>query len=340
MPEPKREQPKVEQQDSQEVRPILEASPAERVAETPSEITPAEKERQIEELRAEVEKITDSTPPAETKTEDKEVKQAKIKQYQERHLPEYIKDRGRIAKMLTNFWVGPEDFKKEGAENIPEKGPFIVVSNHFGGNDAEAIIKTFKNTDLHFAVAKEMWWNSSPIQKWILQKFGMIPVEESLSNLTEQEKEEALQRQGGNGKKVFRKIIDREKQGKVATNIEFIHQAVATLLRGDALGVFPEGLWLNPGGMGKSAREKKELKQGYRGIELIASQYQKLTGEELPIIPTAFIRDESTGEKKVIVGQPLKLSENESENNGTDWCMKHVAEMLPEEQRGYYKDKE
>lgn len=114
---------------------------------------------------------------------------------------------------------------------------------------------------------------------------------------------------------------------------------MAVLSRGDALGIYPEGLWLRPEGAGGLSRERKEMKQGYRGIELVAKQYKKLTGEELPVIPTAYIEDAKTKKRKLIVGQPLKLSENDTDLNGTDWAMAHVAEMLPEEQRGFYKDK-
>ena len=39
-----------------------------------------------------------------------------------------------------------------------------------------------------------------------------------------------------------------------------------------------------------------------------------------------------------MVGKPLLLNDNNSDANDTDWCMTHVAGMLPEEQRGYYKE--
>ena len=173
--------------------------------------------------------------------------------------------------------------------------------------------------------------------RWVFKKMGMIPIEESLANIpSDQEKEDALLRQNKYGQKVFRKIIDKEKNGQTATNIDFVHSAVAALSRGDVLTVFPEGLWINPQSTARP-RERAELKQGYRGIELVASQYKKLTGQELPIIPTAFIEDAKTGKNRFVVGEPLKLSGNDTEQNGTDWCMQHIAKMLPEEQRGYYK---
>ncbi|GEM_PF-1018752 len=329
--------PEENDSDGPETKPHPEAL-AEISPETKQEVkaeSREEREQEIERLKQEIQDKTAEQPPVQ---ESAEVRAQKIKEYQEKYLPDYLRGKkGFVAKAITGLWTRMSGkLEGQGNENIPEKGPFIVIGNHFGGGDAEAILQTFKDTDLHFGIAKEMWWNTPA--KWLLKKFGMIPVEESLSNISEQEKEEALQRQGGNGKKVFRKIIDREKTGGVSMSTEFVRQAVAVLSRGDSLGVYPEGLWLNPQGVGKLSRERKEMKQGYRGIELVASQYKKLTGEELPIIPTAYIEDAKTKTRKLIVGQPLKLSENDTELNGTDWAMAHIASMLPEEQRGYYKD--
>jgi 1-acyl-sn-glycerol-3-phosphate acyltransferase len=320
-----------------ESRPEIfaETAPEKRPEVKPE--NPEKREQEIEKLREEIAEKTVEQPP-EAESEKPEDREQKIKEYQKKYLPDHLRGKkGFVARALTGIWTGLSGkFEKEGNENIPEKGPYIVVGNHFGGGDAEVILRTFQNTDLHFAIAKEIWWNTPA--KWLLKKFGMIPIEESLSNLTEPEKEEALKRQGGHGKDVFRKIIDREKAGGVSMNTEFVRQAVALLSRGDAVGIYPEGLWLNPEGAGKLAREHKEMKQGYRGFELVARQYQELTGEELPIIPTAYIEDAKTKQRKLIIGEPLRLSENDTDLNGTDWCMKHVAEMLPEEQRGYYKD--
>ncbi len=107
---------------------------------------------------------------------------------------------------------------------------------------------------------------------------------------------------------------------------------------GDALGIFPEGLWLNPEGLKKSSREKAEMKQGYRGVELVVSQYKKLMGEDLPIVPTAFIEDKTTGKKQLMIDKQLSLGKNDTKLDDTDWCMAYVANMLPEEQRGYYRE--
>jgi 1-acyl-sn-glycerol-3-phosphate acyltransferase len=231
------------------------------------------------------------------------------------------------------LWIDRMKFEQEGRENIPESGPFLIVSNHFGGNDAECIMKTFSDKKLHVAVAKNIHWNN--FYGFALKALGMIPVNESLSNLSKEEKEEAVNNQAGAGKKAYRKIVDDENKNGPAKNTEFVQSAVAVLSKGEAVSVFPEGLWLNPDNK-LNPREKPEMKKAYRGIELVIRQYKKLTGKDLPVLPVAFIEDRKTGAKKVKIGEALKAGENETELSDTDWFMAHVAKMLPEEQRGYY----
>jgi len=328
-----------------EAEPKQELSPNEDLHEVAPEIEPGNKAEakpenlgDIEDLREKIEEAFLLEQPEKVESENDKLREEKVKAYQDEHLPKYLRKKPDfVSKAMKRFLTRGSKFETEGGENLPEKGPFIVICNHFGNGDTEAIMKTFKDFDLHFAVGKE-WagWDDSAVKRLFFKQLRMIPIEESLSNLTPQEKEEALSRQDKNGKRVFRRIINREKTGS-SGNIDFIRQSIAALSRGDTLCVFPEGPFLNPHGR-MNMKEKEEMKQGYRGIELIARWYKELTGEQLPIIPTAFITDEATEEKKLSIGEPLFLEDNDSELNGTDWCMTHVAQLLPEKQRGYYKD--
>lgn len=295
---------------------------------------PKEIEKEIEDIKEKIE--ADIPDDKKGPVEDSAVVKKRIEEYKERHLPDYLRDRpGFFARKLTDLykWNLSRGVAVEGKENIPQE-ECLVICNHFGG-DSESIMKAFEDKNIHFGVAKNIWWDRGPIFRWFLKKLGTIPIDESLSNLTEEEKEAALKRQDGFGQKVFRKIIDREKAGQMPTNIDFVRQSVAALLKGDAVGVYPEGLWLDPQ---PGIREKQEMKQGYRGIELVASQYRKVTGRDLKIVPTALVEDRKTGKRDLVIGKPLSLEDNDTDLSGTDWCMAHVASMLPEEQRGYYKE--
>jgi len=316
---------------------IFSGNKPEKTGEKTAQERPEEIEQKIKKLKQGIGRAVDEKKLTPEPLEDAQQRIGKVKAYQDKYLPDYLCDRkkGIIGEAITYFWTRGLKFEIEGRENLPEKGPFLVVCNHFG-LEGDALAKTFKDYDLHLVVAKEVWWNSNPVIRWVLKKLKTIPIEESLANISEEDKEASLKRQGKEGKRAFRKIIDREKQGGTAMNAEFVRQAVAALSRGDTVGIFPEGLWLNP--ELPKIREKQEMKQGYRGIELVAGQYKKLTGEELSIIPTAFVEDRATGKKKLVIKDPVRLSENDSRLNDTDWCMAHVAGMLPESQRGYYKE--
>lgn len=287
----------------------------------------------INELRKDIDRLFDDET-SEAFAGQASASAESVKRYQDCYLPTYLKKKGGLlSRSLADIWTMGTKFEIIGEKNIPESGPYLVVCNHFGAGDTQAILKTFKKDNLHLVVGKSIWWDGSVISRWFLKKLKAIPVQESLSNLSQEEKESALMRQGKMGKIVFRKIIDKEKRGELAVDTSFIRQAVAVLSQGDAVGIFPEGLWLNPQGV---IREKAEMKRGYGGMELIASQYKKLTGVDLSILPTAFNEDQNTKEKKLIIGKEINLTNNNSKLNGTDWCMSQIAALLPMEKRGYY----
>ncbi|OGZ68970.1 MAG: hypothetical protein A3D44_00185 [Candidatus Staskawiczbacteria bacterium RIFCSPHIGHO2_02_FULL_42_22] len=296
-------------------------------------------EKKIEELKGEIEDA-DQENPWENLKENSDLRQEKIKKYQERYFPKHLRGKKDIiSKALIGLVSMFGRVETEGRENIPKKGPYFVVCNHPGGGEPEALMGTFKN--LHIAIGKKIWWDRSPWLQWFFKKIGGIPIEESLSNLSLKDKKEAMGLQKDKyAQAVFEEIIRMEEQGKLPINTEFVRAAVALLLKGDSVCVFPEGLWLNPEGSALAPREKQELKKAYSAMmELIVRQYKKLTGEELPIMPVAFIEDRTSGKKKLSIGEPLSLDENNTELSGIDYVMAHVAERLPEKQRGYYKDK-
>lgn len=294
----------------------------------------AETQEKIRELNAELIQVQEVA-----EIEDPKVREQKIKEYQKKYLPDHLKSKHKnILKRGLENVMGLFAPEAEGKENIPEDEPFVIIANHFGP-EVGAIAKNFKDRDLHFVIGKQIWWDRSPLHQWFFKKMGMVPVEESLAHLSKEEKEASLEKQDAYGRKVFRKIIDREEEGRRPVDREFVRQSVALLSRGDVVCLFPEGLWLNPEGSATGPREKAEMKQGYEGLELIARQYQKLTGKELPILPTAFNEDKESKRSTFRIGKAVSLKENDSNLSNTDWCMAQVAEMLPESQRGYYKDK-
>ena len=67
-----------------------------------------------------------------------QAREEQIKAYQDRYLPPYLKGKkDLIGKLLTELYAHGVKFECRGVENIPEYGPFVVISNHFGGGEVE-----------------------------------------------------------------------------------------------------------------------------------------------------------------------------------------------------------
>ncbi len=308
------------QSDQMEISEILEPGNPEDVVD------------QIEAARKKINSINQESP---SDSANGESLSRKISDYQSRYLPDYLKkERSLISNLFLDLWSGSVRFELRGEENIPELGPFVVVCNHFGNGDVQVLLKTFKDFNPHPIVGKSIWWKNSLFSRSFLKAIKAIPVQESLSNLSKEEKYAAKERQGTVGKKVFQEIIDQEDRGGLRVDTDFVRQSVAVLSRGDALCLFPEGLWLQPQSL---TQEKPEMKQAYRGLELVASQYEKLTGKQLPILPASFFEEAGRG-RILQVGEAVTFDKNNSELNDTDWLMTQIARMLPENNRGHYKD--
>ena len=262
----------------------------------------------------------------------------KIQKYQEKHLPKHLRKNlqsGSLFGKALNLFLERKT-EKHGLENLPEKGPFLVVSNHFGA-DSEHLAALLKDFDTHIAASKTIHWERSPIRRWSLEKIRAIITPESLAHLSDGEKNALIERMpDGFNKTQYQKILAREKEAPesdMGTRLDFIRNSVALLSRGDVIVVFPEGLWLYEGG--DDLPRAQTMYRGYEGIEIIAKQFERLTGKELPIVPITIHTDKD--KKKIIdIGTPLILSKNESGLSDVDWCMAHIAQSLPEEQRGYY----
>lgn len=259
----------------------------------------------------------------------------RIVAYQEKHIPAALRSQKKvnavIAAGLEHFYARKANI--EGVENLPEAGPFLVIANHFNLDETPLLLATLKNYDAHVVGAKTIF--SNPVSKIGLAAIRGITVPESLAHLSETEKAELLARIPNRYiRNRYEEVIDREAAGEVDQSglIEFIRSSVALLSRGDVLVIYPEGLWLYDGEDGAS--RSHSLYKGLDGFNIIAEQYKKLTGEELPIIPVAISETDKT--KQMQIGSPLKLSENDSGTSDTDWCMHHIAAMLPKENRGYY----
>lgn len=270
-------------------------------------------------------------------------KEEEIKAYQEANLPVSLRSGKKTNLLNTILATGLEKFyykeaEVTGLEKLPENGPFIVVANHFNVKETEAVLSLLKDYDAHI-VASEKVHGEHPFRKIGLNVLRGISSPESLAHLTVEEKQSLLARIPDDFvRQKYEEIIEREESGDLdkAGLLQFVKGSVALLARGDVLVIYPEGLWLYDG-EGSEPRSRA-LYKGYGGFDIIARQYKKLTGENVPIVPMSVFEEE--GKRKISIGTPSTTNENDSDFSDTDWYMRQIAEMLPKEQRGYYDTEE
>lgn len=204
----------------------------------------------------------------------------------------------------------------DGRENIPPTGAFLLVSNHSGG-ETFPLLATFGERNIHISAGQTLNFERSRFRAWMLRKLGMISVPESLEHLSEEEKARLFERVPTRSKAGYRKVM--EHPPSLADGRRFIRESVESLLKGEPVAIFPEGLFLYEG---------RSLRKAYGGAELIAKEYRRITGEDLPVLSVAV-----DGKKDMHIGKATTFDLDKD----IHFVMRQIAQLLPEEERGYYK---
>lgn len=332
IPKPENLEPKEEDPQTQEK--ILESESAiqrspENDAERNSETQELQLKKELEELRQTIE----NEPSSLATSVSAKTMEERMAVYEQKHLPAYIAEQSPLRPVrsvlgLVNKIRGYKTDSEE-EQNIPKSGPFLVISNHFGG-ESGIQLGLLKDHNAHLVASETLNWQRSGARNWLLKKMGFLSVRESLQNLDDQEKKELMMRVPGRAKKGYQQVIEREAAGDTLVPRKNIQQIVATLVHGDPVVMFPEGLFMY--------MDQPGLQKGYEGMEVIAREYKRVTGKDLPILPTAITKngEGELGKKQIRVGTLFTLSENQSVESSTDWAMRRVANLLPEAEKGHY----
>jgi 1-acyl-sn-glycerol-3-phosphate acyltransferase len=188
----------------------------------------------------------------------------------------------------------------EGIENVPRKGGAIIVSNHMNNADP-CVLPGIMPRRIVFMAKKE--WFNHPIGALIFRLIGAFPV-------------------------------DRQ-----AADLGALREATRVVNDGLPLLMFPEG----------TRSKDSQLHQGFAGTALVAYR----TGA--PIVPVAIIGTETIpwpwvfvrpfmGPRVVVrIGKPFYPPKadritSQAAKDATEDIMRHVAELLPEQYRGFYRD--
>jgi len=208
--------------------------------------------------------------------------------------------RGLMRFMTRTFLVGL--FKVEGLENVPRQGPLVVCANHFATLDPPMVPAFLPRADT-WNMAKSEYFRK-PLMRWIFTRYHAFPV--------------------------VRHSADRAA----------LRRAFDLLKAGEVLIIYPEGTRVESG----------ELATPEPGAGFIAQK------AGCPVLPVAL-----TGTRECLpkgarwprrvpvtlrFGEPFRLpqrrptGERISHEEASDAIMLAIAELLPPENRGRYRDVE
>jgi len=208
--------------------------------------------------------------------------------------------RGLMRFMTSTFLVGL--FEVEGLENVPRQGPLVVCANHFATLDPPMVPAYLPRADT-WNMAKSEYFRK-PLMRWIFTRYHAFPV--------------------------VRHSADRAA----------LRRAFDLLKAGEVLIIYPEGTRVESG----------ELATPEPGAGFIAQK------AGCPVLPVAL-----TGTRECLpkgarwprrvpvtlrFGEPFLLpqrrpnGERISHEEASDAIMLAIAELLPVENRGRYRDVE
>lgn len=269
-------------------------------------------------LAAVAEAVKTSAPPSKVR-----IKKDLIA-YVEEHLPAHLRNPSKVAAFYTSHnqkklaaWEAQGKVRVEGREHVPPAGACLIVANHTRMED-EVRVMGIADRPVRVVAADVHFTGLLGVKRAVVERLGFIEAHPTLGNLSTQEKEDLMNRLKPGDKPYYKAVIDRERDPKMlAKQKEFLRAVVAVLLKGEAVALFPEGLWLEEGNV---------MRKAYGGIELIAKEYERLTGETLPVVPVAITDD------AIRVQRPTTMKEKPTVHD----VMKGIAQLLPEKERGYY----
>ena len=188
-----------------------------------------------------------------------------------------------------------------GVENVPSEGPLLVASNHLSNADPIILEAAFPRP-LFFLGKSELFRN--PFFRWILHRFGGIPVE--------------------------RGTPDRAA----------IRRACAVLEHGIALGIYPEGVRSRTVALvkGLPGAGLIALQSGapVLPVAIYGTEFFPVNGEVPPRRPKDLPRGVT-----VHFGSPIRIPERVdgkrvTAEEATRLIMVRIAELLPERYHGVY----
>jgi 1-acyl-sn-glycerol-3-phosphate acyltransferase len=208
--------------------------------------------------------------------------------------------RAILRRLIDGAFFVLSDFQIFGRDNLPKDGPLMLVANHFSFIDPVAMIRATP-WPVEF-VGGTVFPNAPPIVRWIPSVWGRYKVI-----------------RGGGSRYALR-------------------AAEAVLKQGGVLGIFPEaGNWAT---VLRPARPGAAFLAARTGATLLPMGFDGLT----EIFPR--LRQGRRAQATVRIGEPFgpfsvsgrgRKRRRQLDEIGHE-IMRHIAELIPPEKRGFYSD--
>jgi hypothetical protein len=266
--------------------------------------SPETREEQIAVVREKINKKDEQIVEAEKRC----LTPAEQQEYIQKNLPDYLKSQEepstvyRIAQRIGRFLAS----EITGQENLPSV-PKMLIANFRGGETMKMIGAL--DEQVHIGSSETINWSRSRPVTWVMEKLGMVPIRDTFSNLSQKQQEIAGNRAPITQKGSHQRVLEDTKQPKLGANVNNVRAMTALLLSGEDVVMFTEGSF---------SRQEDDPHRSYAGYALIAREYKRVTGEDLPIVPVGIRGKKVSFGEQFVIDQEGKQSRKELEDVATE----------------------
>ncbi len=228
------------------------------------------------------------------------------------------------------------DSEIHGAENVPQNGAFVIVSNHFN----QGIHKGISQVPVMAHAVSQCIPDGDerkfiPViegQKDLVQKaqknVGLNSLYPRIGNFGSQSIQSSMEKILGPADRVASQVLFNTSVvfGMIPTQTHS-REITKVFRNGDVLILFPTG------------KDEYELHQ----VDPMAGKLAELAGAmKVPLLPVGFWFDKKEKIYQVNIGQPFIITRNKANPNSNgqnaDKIGVRIAQLLPGDMRGYYND--
>lgn len=230
----------------------------------------------------------------------------RVERYKEKYIPEHIQGKPPLLYTIYKKLGGMFVREVRGKENVPEEAA-LFISTHRGGESGRLMAAL--DRPVHIAAAEVINWKDT-VKAFFMRKLQMIPVRETFSQLTRDQQKRVVDHIPNifSGLKKRHKEAMQVKASLGGGNIRNIKTMAALLLDGRDVAIFSEGPF---------SFLKEDDRQSYAGFSLVAREYKRMTGKNIPVVPVGIRNSRVAFGESFTIDQEKKMTHEELQEIAT-----------------------